>query len=138
MRFFSAAAISLALFANGVAFVASGLTPGISSAQSAPAVLWGSYQDSAPFNPPAIDKFEANAGRKQSIVHWGEPWQMNGQMMRFQTPQYELIRQRGSIPMIDWLSWNLGAPIDDPNYSLARIYNGAFDSYIRQWATDAK
>src|SRR5690348_4091761 len=123
MRVFSAATISIALLANAVVFVLSGATPSTSTAQSAPAVYWGSYQDSAPFNPTQIDKFEANVGRHQSIVHWGEPWQMNGQMMAFQTPQYELVRLRGSIPMIDWGSFNLGAPIDDPNYSLAKIYN---------------
>lgn len=138
MRFLSAAAISFALLASGMALLVTGVAPTAAAAQSAPSLYWGSYQDSAPFDPGAIDQFESNAGRHQSIVHWGEPWQMNGQMMAFQTPQYELIRQRGSIPMIDWLSWNLGASIDDPNYSLARVYGGAYDDYIRQWATDAK
>src|SRR5579859_1088498 len=138
MRFFSAAAISFALLASGLAVFVSGFSPTSAAAQSAPSLYWGSYQDSAPFNPGGIDTFESDAGRHESIVHWGEPWEMNGQMMAFQTPQFELVRQRGSIPMIDWLSWNLGAAIDDPNYSLAKIYGGTYDSYIRQWATDAK
>src|ERR1051326_8974654 len=138
MRFLSAAAFSIALLGSSVAFVVSGFSATVVEAQAAPSVYWGAYMDGAPFDTTAMDRFEADAGRKESIVHWGEPWQMNGQMMAFQTAQYEAVRLRGAIPMIDWLSWNLGAPIDDPNYSLARIYNGTYDSYIRTWATAAK
>ena len=131
MRIVTAAALSLA-------FAASALLPGVAAAQSAPSVYWGAYVDGAPFDTTKIDQFEANAGRRQSIVHWGEPWQMNGAMMPFQTAQYEAVRLRGAIPMIDWLSWNLGAPIDDPNYSLAKIYGGTYDAYLTQWAQAAK
>lgn len=110
------------------------------SAQAAPGtqIYWGAYQDGAPFNPGAIDQFESDAGKRESIVHWGEPWQMNGQFMTFQTPQFEAVRQRGSIPMIDWSSWNLGAPINDPNYTLSQVYSGRYDSYIASWAQAAK
>jgi malectin (di-glucose binding ER protein)/glycosyl hydrolase family 26 len=138
MRFLSAAAFSFALLGSSVAFFVSGFSASEVEAQSAPSVYWGAYMDGAPFDTTAMDRFEADAGRKESVVHWGEPWQMNGQMMAFQTAQYEAVRLRGAIPMIDWLSWNLGAPIDDPNYSLAKIYNGTYDSYIRSWATAAK
>src|SRR5579859_2215609 len=137
MRFFSAAAISFALLASGLAVFVSGFSPTSAAAQSAPSLYWGSYQDSAPFNPGGIDTFESDAGRHESIVHWGEPWEMNGQMMAFQTPQFELIRQRGSIPMIDWSSWNLGL-INDPNFTLAQVYSGRYDSYIASWALSAK
>jgi hypothetical protein len=101
-------------------------------------IYWGSYQDGAPFNPTQIDQFESDAGKREAIVHWGSPWQMNGAWMPFQTPQFETVRLRGSIPMIDWNSWNLGAPVNDPNYTLAKVYNGTYDSYITQWAQSAK
>jgi hypothetical protein len=121
-----------------LASTATALLPAAAAAQSGPSVYWGAYVDGAPFDTSKLDQFEADAGRHQSIVHWGEPWQMNGSMMPFQTAQYEAVRVRGSIPMVDWLSWNLGAPIDDPNYSLAKIYGGAYDSYIIQWAEAAR
>src|SRR5438270_5482132 len=101
-------------------------------------IYWGAYQDAAPFHPDQIDQFETDAGKRQSIVHWGEPWQMNGSMMAFQKPQFETVRLRGSIPMIDWNSWNLGAPVNDPNYTLAKVYGGTYDAYITQWAQAAK
>src|SRR6202043_2290562 len=64
--------------------------------------------------------------------------EMNGSMQSFQTGAYDIVRSRGSIPMINWNSWNLSASMDDPNYALARIANGAYDSYIRTWAQAAR
>jgi beta-mannanase/chitodextrinase len=101
-------------------------------------VLWGSYVDGAPFNTALIDQFETDAGKKQSIIHWGQPWQMNGSMQSFQTQAYETVRLRGSIPMVNWNSWNLGVGVTDPNYTLAKVYTGTYDAYITRWAQDAK
>ena len=69
-----------------------------------------------------MDIVESDAGKKQSIIHWGEPWQRNGSMQAFQTQSYEIVRLRGSIPMVNWNSWYLHMSIDDPNYKLSRIY----------------
>jgi beta-mannanase len=108
------------------------------SAASSPGVYWGAYLDDAPFDQNVMNQFEADAGKKESIIHWGQPWQMSGSMQSFQTEAYEAVRKRGSIPMINWNSWNLNAPIDDPNYALAKIYNGTYDAYITKWAQAAK
>jgi beta-mannanase len=101
-------------------------------------IYWGSFNDGAPFSAASMDQFEADAGKKQSIVHWGQPWEMNGAMQSFQTEAYENVRLRGSIPMINWNSWYLHAPVDDPNYTLAKIYGGTYDAYITKWAQAAK
>jgi beta-mannanase len=101
-------------------------------------IYWGAYLDGAPFNLALIDQFETDAGKHQSIVHWGQPWSMNGSMQSFQTAQYENVRMRGSIPMVDWGSWALGGGINQPNYQLVDITNGTYDAYITQWATAAK
>jgi hypothetical protein len=126
--------------AAGVLASSSAILPTQSSAAEAAAtpIYWGAYVNGAPFDMAPIDQFETRAGKKQSIVHWGEPWKMNGTMMGFQTEQMEKVRLRGQIPMLDWNSWNLGAPVDDPNFKLSRIYGGVYDAYITQWATDAK
>jgi malectin (di-glucose binding ER protein)/glycosyl hydrolase family 26 len=131
------AGFTLAAVLAGVANVLPATNTSVAQAAGTQ-IYWGAYQDGAPFYPSNIDQFESDAGKRESIVHWGEPWQMNGQFMTFQTPQFELIRQRGSIPMIDWNSWNLGAPINDPNYTLSKVSSGTYDSYIRSWATAAK
>jgi hypothetical protein len=107
------------------------------AAASAP-IYWGSYVNGAPGKIAAINQFEADAGKKQSIVHWGQAWQWNGAMQPFLTKDFEAIRLRGSIPMVNWDSWSLGDRDSDPNYTLARIYNGSYDAYITAWAQDAK
>jgi mannan endo-1,4-beta-mannosidase len=101
-------------------------------------IYWGAYVDGAPFDTSRITDFENDAGKKQSIVHWAQPWSMNGSMQSFQTPQFEAVRKRGSIPMLGWGSWALGgSATSQPNYQLADIYNGHFDSYITKWAQAA-
>ena len=88
--------------------VAAMLAPTAVHAESSPEVYWGAYVNGAPFDSGKIDDFESDAGKKQSIVHWAQPWSMNGSMQSFQTPQFEAVRKRGSIPMLGWGSWALG------------------------------
>jgi beta-mannanase len=42
---------------------------------------------------------------------------------------------RGARPVITWEPWVWGGGLQQPDYSLARIAAGYFDSYIRSWAT---
>lgn len=83
-------------------------------------------------------RFEKNAGKKMAILHWGLPWKMNGGFMAFQSSYMTAVRQRGSIPFLDWGSFELGKGINQPAFQLRDIYEGSYDSYIRQFARDAK
>jgi mannan endo-1,4-beta-mannosidase len=133
-RFIAASLVS-GLLAGGIA----ALPPGTSTADASTSpIYWGSFSDGAPFSNPPMDWFESDAGKKQSIIHWGQPWQRNGAMENFQTEAYEIVRLRGSIPMVNWNSWYLHMAVDDPNYKLSKIYNGTYDAYITKWAQDAK
>ena len=98
-----------------------------------------------PWDPTAIDIFENHAGKKISILHWGQPWWhcdavCRYQMFDFQKPQYEAVRQRGSIPLVNWASYDYAAPelLNQPEFSLSTIIDGQHDEYIRQWATQAR
>jgi beta-mannanase len=108
-----------------------------SSTQTA-SVYWGAYIYGAPFNMALIDDVEAQAGKKMSIVHWGQPWVMNGAFQAFQAPQYAAIRARGAIPMVDWSSWDLGKGPEQPAFRLSNVANGQYDAYISQWADAAR
>jgi mannan endo-1,4-beta-mannosidase len=129
------------------ATVAAGLVAGTSAvmpAQTTTAeaattnqIYWGSYINGGPWDTSLIDAFEARAGKKQSIIHWGQAWK-NGPMMSFPASVAEKMRLRGAIPLINWNSWNLNAQVDDPNFKLSVVYGGAYDAYITQWAKDAK
>lgn len=83
-------------------------------------------------------QFEQHAGKKMSILHWGLPWKMWGHYMPLQTSYLTAVRNRGSIPLLDWGSFALGGGINQSDFQLADIANGAHDAYIRQFARDAK
>jgi len=86
----------------------------------------------------AFDSFEATAQKKMAIIHWGQSWQMNGSYQEFYAPWFDKVRAHGSIPLIDWASRRLEGGVSQPDFQLSAIYNGVHDSYIRQWALDAK
>ena len=120
-------------------------------------IYWGGYLDGgqygygdAPWDVRTMDTFEQHAGKAVSIIHWGQFWHWtsqsgysgigDGYFQKFDTTLYERVRQRGSIPMINWNSWagEAGGSANQPNYQLIDIINGTYDAYIRQWARDAK
>jgi beta-mannanase len=115
-------------------------------------IYWGAWIDgsqyghqNAPWDTGAIDHFEANAGKRISILHWGQAWQRCGttcvyQEFNEQKPQYDAMWQRGIIPLIDWASWNSSASpkYTQPAFSLGRIIAGDHDAYIHRWAQEAK
>jgi hypothetical protein len=131
MRYF-ASTIGLALVLSAV------LAPGAVSAAGDPSIYWGAYIQGAPFNSSLIDTFQATTGKHMSIVTWGEPWVMNGEFQAFQTTTFQSVRDRGALPMLTWGSWELGKGETQPNFQLADIASGKYDSFIRQWATDAR
>jgi hypothetical protein len=119
-------------------------------------IYWGGYLDGehygfgdAPWEIPTMDTFEQHAGKPVSIIHWGQAWHWGGQsgypgigdgfFQMFDTFLYERVRQRGSIPMINWTSSSndAGDTPEQPDYQLIDIINGTYDAYIRQWARDA-
>jgi hypothetical protein len=115
-------------------------------------IYWGAWisgdtykQGNPPWNTSAIDTFESHARKKISILHWGQPWwhcytKCDYQLFDDQKAQYDVVRQRGSIPLVDWASYDYAAPelLDQPEFSLSTIIAGQHDEYIRQWATQAK
>jgi Glycosyl hydrolase family 26 len=116
--------------------------------RNSPAIYWGSYVAAniygIPILPPwdmsAVDVFEAHAGKKISILHWGRRWHTTtGQYYGFDAALMEAVRQRGYLSLLDWTSWayGQGAHDDAPLFSLSQIISGTHDAYIQQWATAA-
>jgi hypothetical protein len=126
-------------------------------AQTGPSIYWGAYMDGehyglgdAPWITETIDNFEASAGKRVSIIHWGQFWHWSrqsgyagigdGKFQKFDTGMMEKVRLRGGIPMLNWNSWSAdaGGSANQPDYQLIDIINGNYDAYIRAWARDAK
>lgn len=106
-------------------------------------IYWGAYIDygntSAPWTISSWDKFEKDAGKKVSILHFGQAWKDgSGNFQSFSPTLMNSVRSRGAIPMIDWGSWKIGAGANQPDFKLTSITSGNYDTYIKQWATDAK
>lgn len=109
-----------------------------------PSIYWGALVQGKAPSPQNLaaggpfDTFEQRAGKKMAILHWGQPWKMNNTFQPFQTDYFTAVRNRGSIPFLDWSSWHLSGGVNQPDFQLNDIYNGTYDSYITQWALAAK
>jgi hypothetical protein len=93
---------------------------------------WGS----APWDSNTWNKFEANAGKKVSILHFGQPrpW-----LQAFHPGPLNLINARGAIPYLDMDSGiNIDAGDGYNTTELAKIARGERDSSIIAWANSAK
>ncbi len=115
-------------------------------------IYWGALvsgatygREDAPWDKGTLEKFEEHAGKQVAIVHWGQPWwncQGKCGYHEFfeQRPQLDAVRKRGSIPMIDWASWDayVQPQSDQPDFSLQAIIDGKHDKYIRRWAKEAR
>jgi hypothetical protein len=120
-----------------------GFTGGAGTAETALAapadqILWGAYVNAMPSDSGKIDQFEADAGKRAAILHWGQPWFHDGSYQAFQTSYFQAARERGSIPMVNWGSWDYCCGPNQPRFTLASIAQGAHDSYIHAWASAAR
>lgn len=92
-----------------------------------------------PWDMRAIDVFEAHAGKKLSIIHFGQSWYSNSASVGFPKGLFDNVRNHGAIPLFTWSSRDSALPMpDQPAFRNSVITGGTYDSYIRQWATDAK
>ena len=129
-------------------------TPGVGRANlsSAPAPMnptpasrsmyWGASigsqltGDQAPWDMSAVTKFESIAGKRMSILNWGDmfysPQYCSGYCY-FDPKLFDGVRNHGSIPFVTWASAPATGAFTD-----ARIAAGAQDVYLRKWATAAK
>jgi hypothetical protein len=107
-------------------------------------IYWGAYVESKPPSTAELRAdghfgvFEALVKKKLAIIHWGQPWKMNGEYQPFPAEYLSNTRNHGSLPLLDWGSWELNGGATQPAYRLSTITSGQYDSYIRQWAKDAK
>jgi hypothetical protein len=89
------------------------------------AMLGGHWGD-APWSSATWDRFEANAGKRVSIVHYGQPppWERG-----FDPAPGNLAYSRGAIPAFD---------ISTGTTSLRDIAAGKYDAAIDTWAKGAR
>lgn len=101
-----------------------------------PQILWGAYVDGVPWDTSKLASFEAET-KGMSIIHWGEAWYRNGAYQPFFPRDFQTVRDHGSIPMLDWGSWEVANGLNQPSFRLASIASGAHDGFIASWAHSA-
>ncbi len=92
---------------------------------------------SAPGDMRSVDAFETHTGKKVSIIHFGQSWYSNGTPLSFPTTSFDNVRNHGSIPLFSWSSRD-DRLHNEANFRSSVVTSGIYDSYIRQFANDAK
>ena len=101
-------------------------------------LYWGGRivegDEQAPWQMSAATTFESHAGKGVSIINWSSPWaRSDGSPYRFQTAQYQAVRDHGAIPFMSWAN----SP-GTGSFTNAAVAAGSQDAYLREWASAAK
>jgi hypothetical protein len=90
--------------------------------------LYGGTWGDAPWDGNTWAKFESNAGKSPSIVHWGlgTPWAHD---FTYWKGTFDLVQNRGELSLADMSTGTV--PLRD-------ITSGLYDSSLRTWAQEAK
>lgn len=108
-------------------------------ASEQPYAYWGAFVENNLSSLSDISSFESLTGKNVSIIHVFSAWGSSTGQDQFQETWLNTIRSHGAIPMVTWEPWKPTDPAtNQPNYQLADIIGGTYDTYITEWALDAK
>ncbi len=111
---------------------------------------WGAWigdqltGEKPPWDMSAVTAFEQLAGKGLSLVEFSEPFYDCSSSpcvpFSFPTAEMEKIRDYGAIPFLSWASDALPVPENgiQPEFQLANVIAGRYDSYIREFAEAAR
>jgi len=97
----------------------------------------------APWDMNAVTYFEQMLGKGMSLIEFSSPWRDCNRKpctpYKFPNEAMDSIRGHGSIPVFSWGSESSPSTgPEQPDFQLAKIAGGEFDSYIAQFATEAR
>jgi beta-mannanase len=113
-------------------------TTSVTYVEGTPKIYWGTWLGGNAYSTPektygdgpwdagTWNLFEEHAGKKVSIVHFGQPAPWN---QAFAEAPLKLTRERGAIPLMD---------MDPDGVTLKEIIEGKKDSHFKTWATAVK
>jgi hypothetical protein len=97
-----------------------------------------------PWDMTGVTAFEQMVGKGLSLVEFSSPFSdCSGSRcvpLRFPAAQMDSIRNYGAIPFLSWGSDSIPVPVipDQPEFQLADVIAGTYDSYIREFAESAR
>ena len=90
----------------------------------------------------AVSKFEQMIGKPLSMLQVGSPFADCStspcSYYDFPTTAFDRIRARGAIPFLSWGSQPSQDGPTQPDFQLSDLIAGAYDEYIRSFATEAE
>ena len=97
----------------------------------------------APWDMNAVTYFEQMLGKGMSLIEFSSPWRDCNRNpclpYKFPNQVMDSVRGHGSIPVFSWGSESSPSTgPEQPDFQLAKIAGGAFDSYIADFATEAR
>jgi mannan endo-1,4-beta-mannosidase len=112
-------------------------------------IYWGAWigkqltGTDAPWDMNAVDRFESVVGKGLSLVEFSSAFEDCSRrpcrFFGFPAAGMESIRRYGAIPFFSWGSEAIPrTSAEQPAFQLADIADGAYDGYIRSWATEAR
>jgi hypothetical protein len=112
-------------------------------------VYWGAWVGDqitgtdAPWDMGGIAYFETMLGKGMSLIEFSSAWQVctssGCQPYEFPVEAMDNIRGHGSIPVYSWGAESSPRSSENqPEFQLADIIGGVYDSYIAQFATEAR
>jgi hypothetical protein len=98
--------------------------------------------DQAPWDMSALTSFESSVGKSASMVNFFQPFancDPTCDFYSFPTEPMDDIRAHGSIPVLSWSSQAIPSKATSQlDFQLADVVEGRYDSYIREFATEAR
>jgi hypothetical protein len=110
-------------------------------------LLWGAQIGSqftgsdAPWDMNAVSDFASMVGKAPSIVPFNLPFEGCSSSCNYYTfpvQQMNAVNAYGSLVMLNWSSMSSPLQTNEPAFTLAKVANGQYDSYIRSFAEAAK
>ncbi|WP_249408955.1 glycoside hydrolase family 26 protein [Frigoribacterium sp. CFBP 8751] len=109
-------------------------TPSLASIVDPESRYFGLFTDQAPFNWATYDAQEAAVGSEANMVGY-----FQGFDQEFRADAVRSSWSRGKLPVLTWESQPIKAGNNEPeqpDYSLTKIIDGSFDSYLTTYADD--
>ncbi len=109
-----------------------------SSSESRPdaePLVLGAFVRGVEENPSQVlDHFTEMVGSKPATVMLYQNWESNS---TFDPAMLDAVASRGAMPIVTWAPQDPLRGRNQRKYSLQKIVNGRYDTYIRGWARDA-
>ena len=96
-------------------------------------VFLGVQTNAGPSDFAAVDAFAAATKHAPSVLQFSQGWASD----QFDPAKLDAIAAKGMLPIVSWEPWDYRSKNGpaQPAYRLAQIAGGAYDTYVRSWAT---